>query len=1044
MVSRFLVRVIERPWLFKRILIVTFTNKATEELKTRIIRELDRISSGQGSGMLADIRKALPALSDQEIQQRAGEVLGRILHDYSSFAVSTIDSFFQSLTRTLARELDIPFQFEIELDTDAICEQVTDLLLQEAGRNKDVLRWLQELLLHNLEDAGNWEIRKPIFQMTKQLLSNPEALSMAQSQQGDKLRDLIIWMKQYRAQIETFMRGKASEAIDSMQRHGYTIDDFHYKDKGPAGYFKKVASRSSNYKDFGADGTRLQAAYNDPLAFISKADQRDGGKVSFVQNVFHPLVEEMLNYYNDEKRNYLTILSALKLVYLAGISTSIEEKLREFRTHNHLFHLSDTTRLLSLAVKDQDAPFIYEKSGNTFSHIFIDEFQDTSTLQWEILRPLVINALSTNQEVLIVGDAKQAIYRWRGGNMNLILEGVEKDLAPHGIKAEKKNLGTNYRSWSGIVECNNALFPLLADYFKTLSTAESHLFDQAYKGNNLTQKTGVQETRKGYVEFRFFKKPEQNNGGAEPRHWRDLSLERMLEQMDELIESGYEPGDIAVLVRTGKQETAACEALMKHGKYRFVSSGSLLLSAQPSVNLILNCLRFVSGDKSPLLIAEINDYFRQLNLGEDIPFGKSKLLNDTELWTNRELVPLRNEFTLLPLGLLFHRLAGLCKLDITDPYLCRFTGILDDYSRSEGESVAGFVAWWDTHYQHRKWALELPESRDAVKIITIHKSKGLEFPVVMMPLFDWKIIPEKNQVIWCESQGTQLQQAGKLPLYARDLLNETWYQDAYQQEKLDTAFDNLNLIYVALTRPVEQLYVYANASAEQNNAGLALLSALQQMNPQPEQQQAAEALILYTGAKPVKPAKARSNQAGNIYDPLSVDAGWINPQKNSIPDFRLRRRFQSDETRMGEIIHEVLARATDSQDQEAYILRVCEKAGIQPDAKMLNAIKHTVSEAMNMLSERGWKSPAYSFLNERGICDRKGKLLRPDKVLVGENEIVIIDFKTGKNDDRHHIQVREYAEAFGEVFLKPVSAYLLYTIDMQLIKVTLNEARIAE
>jgi ATP-dependent exoDNAse (exonuclease V) beta subunit len=1034
MVSRFLIRVIDKPWSFSRILIVTFTNKATEELKTRIIRELDHISSGKMTPVLDVIKNNLKGFSEEEIRLRAGEVLVRILHDYSSFSVSTIDSFFQGLTRALARELDIPMQFEIELDTESICEQVTDMLLDESGQNEDVRKWLQDLLIHGLDENGNWNLRKPLLQMTRQLLSNPEAMEIS-NRQSDHIRSLITWMKEYRGRVETFMRSKAREALRSMQQHGYAVSSFYYKESGPAGYFAKVSRNTSTYKDFVADKARLQAAYNDPLSFLSKSDRNDASKVEFVSTLLHPILEEMLDFYNDEKRNYLTIISALKLIYQAGISSALEQKLRDFRSDNHLFHLSDTTRLLSRAVLDQDAPFIYEKAGNTYSHIFIDEFQDTSTLQWDILRPLVINALSTNQEVLIVGDAKQSIYRWRGGNMNLILEGVEKDLAPFNYTLKKKNLDTNYRSWPGIVEFNNILFPALADYFSMLIPEGKTHFEQAYTGSNLQQHSGNKSGERGYLEFRFFNTPEPADDQEGPAHWKEAALSQLHKQLDELMQSGYEPGDIAILVRTGQHESEIAEALLQKGKFRFVSSGSLLLSAQPEINLLLNCMRFVCGDNSLLLLAEINDFFRIINKGEQIPYGMALPQYQSDSWTKNKLEPISYELRLLPLTLLYHRLCAICELDRLNPFLCRFTGVIEEYIRKEGESVKGFTQWWEKNKESKQWSLELPESRDAIRIITIHKSKGLEFPVVMMPFFDWKFYPKPTQVLWAHCNQQEFRAAGKLPVYTTELLNETWYDEAYKREKLDTVFDNINLIYVALTRPIEQLYLYTSYGSKEGHSGLALLSALQQMPCWEQHRDEPESTVVEIGSRPGKRKSGKRAQDASLYNPEAIQARWIDPINESRLTLELKKEFHSTETLMGELIHDLLSKIDESPDTEALIRKACFTASFYPNEKQLEGIRSTLKEAQLLLEKKGWSSQYYIHLNERAITTQKGVVLRPDKVLIGQKDLIVLDFKTGKKSDTYQSQLNAYAEALSEIYSLPVSAWILYTREMQLVKV---------
>lgn len=504
LVSIFLTKVIQHPWLFRRILAITFTNKATEELKTRIIRELDHLASNSDSAYLKPLQDALPKFSEEEIRNNAGIVLTRIIHDYSSFHISTIDSFFQSLSRVLAREMQLPLKYEIELDTEAICRDITEMLLDDAGKDAELTNWLEEMLMDRIENNKSWNISAELGKMTRQLLNSDVARTWAGTTDMVALSALIKWMLAARKEVDDNMRTIGREVSEELKKYQLTVDDFFQKKSGPVGYLLKIAQKRSGFKEFDNVNSHTRKAYEDPNQFLGKAAQKDTSLLTFCTGFLHPRLTRAIDYFSERRTRYITISEALKLIYQSGIIGALDEKLKLYREKHQIFHLSDTTRILSKAIESQDAPFIYEKSGNNFVHIFIDEFQDTSEEQWNILKPLVMNTLGSGNDIYIVGDAKQSIYRWRGGEMQLIVDGVRKALSHTGFSPEDRVLDTNWRSRKEIIQFNNHFFPLAAAKLSANFTDISNQSFKAYDTENVTQKTGAKSEQPGYIDFRFF------------------------------------------------------------------------------------------------------------------------------------------------------------------------------------------------------------------------------------------------------------------------------------------------------------------------------------------------------------------------------------------------------------------------------------------------------------------------------------------------------------------------------------------------------------
>ncbi|MBL7925035.1 MAG: UvrD-helicase domain-containing protein [Bacteroidia bacterium] len=1041
LVHQFLIKVIERPWLFRRILAITFTNKATEELKSRIIRELDNLAKGGSSRHLELLLRDLPKLSEADIRGNAGLVLTKILHDYSSFSVSTIDSYFQILARTLARELQLPMKYEIELDTESICQHVTELLLDEAGKDPFITRWLEDLLLHRIENGKNWNVRSELEKMTRQLLQSEAAREHARHAGMADLPELINWMIRSRKEIEQFMRISGNKGLEIIRNNGLDINRFYQKQRGPAGYLQKIAGHRSGFKEFDGINSYTQNCLEDPLAFLAKADQQDERLCRIVSEELHPVLEKAVVYFTMNRRKYISVTEALKLIYQSGITGALDKKLIEFREQNQLFHLSDTTRMLSKSVADQDAPFIFEKSGNTYQHIFIDEFQDTATEQWNILKPLVINTLSTGNDVLIVGDAKQSIYRWRGGNMQLILEGVRREINHTGFPVEERMLGTNWRSKENIVHFNNAFFPNASGILAAGFEGDEDFFRLAYSADKVEQKTKEEGAEGGFISFNFIasEKPAKGEEEDVPK-WKEKALHYMDSCIGDLLEKGYHPGDIVILVRTNKHESEIADHLFKEGKYPFISSNSLLLSRQRQVLLLLNCLRLLLTPKEALLHEEINRAVHEM-LGlppekNDFPFLSIHRSTFRPERLTSKLLSRRDELICLPLNQVLSFILDVAGLALNDPFVQKFCDLVQDYVSSTGNNIAGFIQWWDDHEPTRKWSVDLADSGNALRIITIHRSKGLEFPIVMLPFLDWEITPTYRDILWAEAKEEKFAGHGKLPLAAVKSLATSYFEDDYYQESLHTAVDNLNLLYVAFTRPEEKLFVCGPAKPAQNNACRLLIEALSSMQNNTNIRFEVLNDTLQIGTNDAKKSQKKKIESASLYQPQGFNpAETTMPVSDqlSLPD--LKTAFSSDEIILGNLVHEAISQVNEATDIERSIDLTLAKNGNLAYSHMKAQMQEAVRAVWKILVQNRWTKDHYEVINECDLCDEDGRLHRPDKVLLTGSEGIVIDFKTGKREERHDSQVSEYCRLLKASGVTNLSAYLIYTSDLEIVKV---------
>lgn len=1039
LVTQFLAIVLNKPTQFRRILAITFTNKASEELKTRIIRELDKLATGEPSKHLEEIKSMLKQADETVIRQNAGKVIQNILHDYSSFAVSTIDSYFQQLARVLARELDLPMNYEIELDSESISRNVTELLLDEAGKNHDATGWMKDLLFHQINNDKSWNIRVELRKMAAQLLKSGPTGDYSSNLEPQRLIKLIEFINEGKAEFENHLRKYGEEALKIMSDNGVSADEFSYKSSGPAGYLLKLLNLSSNLKSISTPNSYVSNALKNPLDFLNSGNRNNPFLVEVAEKL-HIVLNKAHTYVEENIRFYLTVVELMKLIYQAGISNYLNHTLKQYRADNHLFHLSDTTRMLSEAIGEQDAPFIFEKSGNTYLHVFIDEFQDTSTEQWQILRPLVINTLASGNKVILVGDAKQSIYRFRGGDMQLILEGVRLQLAKRNFNVNEKILDTNYRSKKEIVYFNNQLFPEASVISASQFSTGNEIFTSAYKKEGVEQKIS-DKSQGGYVKLDFIDKksidPETYNHIRQKLPlWKKKALQDMAAEMNELLEKGYHPGDMTILVRTNEHENEIAGYLLNHTSIPFLSSNALLLKTNRKVQLLLACLRLINDPSEVLLYAEINRFTDSESEDPPVPFEKIRLSNTNNSWAAREIASKRDKLISLPLQLSVAHLLDITGSDLSDPYIHRFLDIMQDYVTANGNNLSGFLNWWDEHADTRNWSVEAADAGDAVRIMTVHRSKGLEFPVVFIPFFDWSLKPKSGTILWAKGDVTPFDAYGHLPVYIVNQLDKTFYSSSYQSELRDFYLDTLNLIYVAFTRPVDKLFISIPDVPESAEAGKLVLDVIEKIPEWKEMFDANDRRRLCFGTNSEKTEEKKNTDGESIYVPspfTSKKSPAVPASSILLPSLNVD--FEQEEAVLGNIIHEVMSISNKKEDIKTATERIILRNGYEAYRGHKDRIVNEAAEIMDLLDSMEWNGSHFRVLNESEFFDDQGKVFRPDKVLINKSTTIVADFKTGKRKERYNKQVKAYCDVLRNSGFGNPEGYIIYTSEKEIVKV---------
>lgn len=791
-----------RGW--RQILAVTFTNKAASEMKTRILETLDQLSKGNTSSVMARLLQETTGLSENELQQRALRLLQTILHNYGDFAVGTIDSFVHRIVRTFAYDLDLPVNFEIEMDVGKMLREAVDALIERIGSNPQLTEFLVRFAESKANEDKHWQIEKDLQQQAKYLLSddgsNPaELLRSLDLSRFAAFRDTL---EKEIAAFEAAVQHEARAAADAIQQSGAETSWFNNGSRGFVSWFQKLAAAEDLIKDFEPNATTRQAF---------ELDKRYAGKATQAQKEtidrIWPRLEEAWNALEALRVNqfghYVLYVLLLRNIYAIAVLHEIERELITYKNDNNVLHISEFNRSIANIVENEPVPFIYERLGEKYQHYLIDEFQDTSSLQWKNLLPLLDNALSENRFTMVVGDGKQAIYRWRGGEVEQFarlphVAGEEtNELIAERASSLKRNyremqLMQNFRSKAEIIQFNNRFFRSVSALLTETHQPIYIKLEQEYDPKN----TG------GLVRIEVI--------NTETKLEKEEHAQRTVAYVEDLLSEGFRYNEIAVLTRTNREGALAAQALIGAG-IPVLSSESLLLKNAASVNFLTAMLRLIESSNDNIAQATVLRYLVDTN---KIPGPLHERITDLKA---AEAPAMRN--LLLQFGFtfnayvlakfpLYQRCQELLRLfgmaETPDPYVLYFLDEVLEYSSARNHLPADFLNWWEG--RRDKASVSVPEGTDAVRVMTIHKSKGLEFPAVVLPFCNWGLQRGKDQ-LWIPLEDELLPDLPTALVSTSKSLLHTAYAAYYSDERSRALLDNLNLVYVAQTRAVERLYI---------------------------------------------------------------------------------------------------------------------------------------------------------------------------------------------------------------------------------------------
>ncbi len=1055
---------INDPTSFRSTLAVTFTNKATEEMKVRILSQLYGIWKRlpDSKSYIEKIKTDID-VTEEFMAERAGMALHNIVNNYSYFRIETIDSFFQSVLRNLARELDLTANLRVELNDYQIERNAVDNLIDNLSEDDQVLAWIMDYIHENLQDDKNWNVIGQIkkfgenifreFYKTNSKLLNEKLLENGFFKQyTSKLRNL-------RNEAEAEIVNEAELFFDILNNNGIDIQDLSYGKSGPAGYFIKI--RSGVY-DESLITSRVKTAMDNGNGDGWVKKTADAQLKAIASSKLAPA---LINAEKTRSRNwpiYQSAVLTLRHLNQLRLLNSIENKVRDMNQEANRFLLSDTHTLLHSLIKDSDSPFIFEKIGTRLNNIMIDEFQDTSTVQWQNFKVLLEECMSHSSEQgnLIVGDVKQSIYRWRSGDWRM-LNNIEREFPTMRNMLNVKSLDTNYRSSRRVINFNNAFFTQAAEIeYRDLTTGDV-LQDEKTDNSAEQLKKAYSDVEQNVPDFR--KQTGYVSVELLPQEdYLEQTLQKTADAVRELLEAGAECSDIAIIVRSNSTIQQLAEYFAEvMPDVRIVSDEAFRLDSADSVNIIVNAMHCLTHNDDKIAKTYIAKAYQIRVLGKDNELVDRLLA--TEEGVNEALPKLfadnAPDLLAMPLYELAEKLYdifGLKNIEGEDAYIYAFYDCLTDYLKNNTADIDKFVEEWDDSICSKTIQVNATQG---IRLITIHKSKGLEFENVIIPFCDWSI--EKTNTIWCSPKVAPFNELPLVPVdFNAKQMKGTIFEDDYNDEHLQNCVDNLNLLYVAFTRASQSLYVIArrgNANQrsytiEESIANMELEGGLLEGDPSDK-----KSIIKYTYGTLETADKKKTTLSDNIFMPQVSNKNVKMVTYDSHTDFRQSnksREFVCDEDdsnseekqrlayiKTGRVLHHLFATINTAADIEPSLKKLEIEGLIEDSNVTCESLRKMLHKRLENKQVADWFSGRWELFNECTILDYDEstdtvKEHRPDRVMKDGDKVVIVDFKFGAYRPEYTDQVRRYIALTKGMGYKDVKGYLwfVYTNNIEEVK----------
>jgi ATP-dependent exoDNAse (exonuclease V) beta subunit len=1020
---------------YRRILAVTFTNKATAEMKSRILDNLHNLATGEKSeylsGLIDETHK-----SEEWIRSEAKEILNSILHDFSRFSVSTIDSFFQKILRAFAREAGLHSGFNIELDHSVILSAAIDAMIASANENPLLKNWLTSYAMSNIDDEKSWNLKYGITKLADELFKEKfKILSENERSNLENKTFLLEYIEKIKSISSTFENKLTEYGKVAMMIYAtfeLTDDMFYRKGQGIPRFIKSIAGGNIIIPN-----SWVREVMSDPPRWTT-------GKLapqlqSALSDGLEDTVREAIGFYDENIIRYNSALIVLSNIYALGILSDVLYHVHRITTTENSFLLSDAGDVLNLITKGDQSPFIYEKVGNRFENYMIDEFQDTSIIQWNNFRPLIENSMAEGFDNLVVGDVKQSIYRWRNSDWQILGRVLNSQVDNNRFLS--KPLTTNWRSRSNIISFNNSLFTVIPGQIDrslsddNLNVSFSDLYSEAVQIDP-GKKPG------GYVRLEFVENDKEKG-------WQVRVLEQLPGVIRTFQDKGYVPSDIGIIVRDGKEGAMVLKTIIDYSntltsadkdRYNFnvVSNDSLLLSNTHVINFIVSVISVVNDPSDMISRAAMLRLFLMAKgekNADEAPLVSSNLVEGAQKYFPEDYVLFLEKIKQMPLFEAVENIISFFQLGDYSwnvAYLNTFQDYVVSFSGNGNSDFQSFLDWWDT--TGMKKSVVLPSNQEAMRILTIHKSKGLEFKVVILPFLAWNLdhMAFNQPVLWVTPLEKPFNGLGILPVkYGKDLC-DTIFSDSFREEKQSVYLDNINLLYVALTRAIDAIYCFTVDNPRMDNtiAGV-LKNAVNSVDIHSErgiclhEHFDSEKVVFEFGEIPLNKSviKDSANISSTEYHVSqkmeSLKLKLHGENYFSGDDAELRKKIN-----YGKLMHEVFEGINTPADISLAVRKLVLEGKLPEEES--GDLEKRINLLVNSPTVSEWFLPENEVMNEAGILLKTGDTKRPDRVIFKDGKTTIIDFKFGEENDRYIEQVDHYRRLIVDMGYSNTDAFIWY------------------
>ena len=1006
----------KKPDAYRSILAITFTNKAVHEMKSRVVESLTEFTKDKPSEKAIELMQVINAetsMSLQDIQVKAKSIIKNLIHNYAAFDISTIDKFTHRVIRTFAHDLNLPISFEVSLDTENLLTEAIDALIAQAGEDETLTNLLVEFTMQKTDEDKSWDVSREILDTGKLILdeNNREEIKHFNDKSISEFVEIKKKLQALSKEIEDETVEMADLAMRLINEKGIDVKSFS------GGYLPKHIESIQNRK-FNPDNK----TYREPEDIKINKTAKDAAIIEGIIPDLLVVLEAI--YIKFESRNFYEAF--LKNITPLSLLNTVNNELAKIQKEQNILSISEFNKLINDQIQNQPAPFIYERLGERYRHFFIDEFQDTSEMQWQNLIPLIDNALSSEDmqgergSLLVVGDPKQSIYRWRRGKAEQFIElanganpFVNPDWKPF-------SLDTNYRSYSEVIDFNNKFFNYLSGEFenkdyKDLYENHSHQKENHKKG--------------GLVSISFLPKVDEDEEDEENSDKFQMYLKATLAKIEEIKKNGFKNKDIVILTRKKNQGTAIANYLTEKG-VSVLSSESILIGASSEVQCVINFLRYLKNSNDQESKAQFL-YYLAVNHQHNIPISdfitegislkKEKEFQDwlQQFDLNFSFEVCRKKSLYEATEIIISKVIPVAK---RNAYIQYFLDIVLERDLKNQAGISDFLSYWNNNGD--KLSIPSPEGNDAVRIMTIHKSKGLEFPVVILPFAEQDFSRAPKEKIWLNADENEIgiskalvDKSSKVESYGADA------SQIYKQKKQEDTLDIINVLYVSLTRAEEQLHVISAINIKKDgtlpsNLSSYFIGFLQDKGFD-------ENKLVYEFGQPKKLSKGKEEakellpipQVLETLDPRSIKIA----QRESI----MWNTKQQNAIEYGNTIHEILSFIKTKNDVDLAITKAIENGLIVPTQK--EEVSKTIHEIVNHNDLTAFFAEGVQVLNEQAIIQKGGNLVKPDRmVLNSSNEIYLLDYKTGSHLPKHQAQLENYQKVIEEMGYKVVKKALIY------------------